>query len=186
MKQNIHIEQKRDNPSSTSPDFCHRARQVEIVSFVLNSEPCQVAVPSHWTLLELLRYAIGLTGSKQGCDKGDCGACTVRLNGQPVLSCITLALDATEQHIDTVEGLGMGGTPHPLQNAFEECGATQCGFCTPGMMMSAAALIENKQKAEQTNISRLEIATALGGNLCRCTGYRKILDAVERAWAEMS
>jgi len=179
-----HPSGRKQAPGVPAPaDLRAKSRQVEVVEFTLNDEPCQVAAPAHWTLLELLRYSLGLTGSKQGCDKGDCGACTVRLNGAPVMSCITLALHAHGNRVDTVEGLGVGGTPHPLQDAFDICGGAQCGFCTPGILMSAAALLERKQEAGEDELTRTEIAVALGGNLCRCTGYTKILDAVEHAWS---
>ncbi|GMU55728.1 MAG: oxidoreductase [Candidatus Xenobia bacterium] len=146
-----------------------------LCSFQLNGEQVQVAVPAHWTLLEALRYRLGLTGTKQGCDKGDCGACTVRLDGQPVLSCLTLASQVEGRRVDTVEGLG---GDHPLQRAFEACGAAQCGFCTPGMLMSAAAFLAS----EPAEVTRESISQALSGNLCRCTGYTKIIEAVEQAW----
>ena len=156
------------------------------VNFKLNGDACQVAAPAHWTLLELLRYSLGLTGSKQGCDKGDCGACTVNLNGHPVLSCISLALHAEGGEVQTVEGLSRPDRAHPLQDAFDKCGAAQCGFCNPGILMSAAHLIDRKRAANETKLTRHEIAEALSGNLCRCTGYTKILDAVEEAWGEMT
>ena len=143
----------------------------------VNGDPAEFAIEPATTLLEALRYRLGLTGSKQGCDKGDCGACTVLVDGQPVLSCLTLALMAQGQRITTIEGLAEGpGQPHPLQDAFDEKGAAQCGFCTPGMLMSATALLELNDDP-----SRAEIRAALGGNLCRCTGYTKIIDAVEAA-----
>jgi carbon-monoxide dehydrogenase small subunit len=128
------------------------------------------------TLLEALRYRLGLTGSKQGCDKGDCGACTVLLDGEPILSCITLALACEGHAITTVEGLAEAGRPSPLQDAFDRTGGAQCGFCTPGMLMSATALLRRNPSP-----SREEIQLALSGNLCRCTGYTKILEAVEDA-----
>lgn len=170
----------------------HRARQVAVVSMTLNGEPVQVGVPAHWTLLEMLRYHLRLTGTKQGCDKGDCGACTVTVDGRAALSCITLALHAEGREVVTVEGLGVGRA-HPLQDAFELCGAAQCGFCTPGMLMSAAAFFEAKrasfraddQAGEHAVVTRTEVANALGGNLCRCTGYTKILDAVQGAWSQV-
>jgi len=153
--------------------------------FHLNGEPVVTAVPSHWTLLELLRYQLGLYGTKQGCDKGDCGTCTVRLDGEPVLSCLTLALEVDGHAVETVEGLGVGGEPHPLQAAFARLGAAQCGFCTPGMLMSGAAYIDRLAVQDHPQVSRADIVAALGGNLCRCTGYTKILDAVEQAAREI-
>jgi len=152
----------------------------DIVSLRVNGDLHEVAVPTHYTLLETLRYGIGLTGSKQGCDKGDCGACTVWLDGVPSLACITPVHEAAGRDVRTVEGLAglrtPAGVPHPLQDAFDVCGAAQCGFCTPGILMSAAAPLE-----ENPAPSRREIQEALSGNLCRCTGYTKILDAVEMA-----
>lgn len=161
-----------------------RARRLALVHLTLNGEPATVAVPSHWTLLELLRYGAGLTGTKQGCDKGDCGTCTVRIDGQPSLSCITLALQAQGRFVETVEGLGVGGDPHPLQAAFARCGAAQCGFCTPGMLMSASAYLE-RVAMQEAPLTRQGIAEAIGGNLCRCTGYTKIVQAIEEAGREM-
>jgi aerobic-type carbon monoxide dehydrogenase small subunit (CoxS/CutS family) len=156
----------------------------DLIRITVNGDTHEAAVPTHWTLLETLRYAIGLTGSKQGCDKGDCGACTVWLDGVPTLSCITPVYEALEREVTTVEGLvGLRtppGVPHPLQDAFDVCGAAQCGFCTPGILMSAAALLE-----ENPAPTRAEIKVALAGNLCRCTGYTKILDAVEMAGGQM-
>ncbi|HYJ79907.1 MAG TPA: (2Fe-2S)-binding protein [Longimicrobiaceae bacterium] len=156
----------------------------DLLTLHVNGDTHQVAIPTHWTLLEALRYGVGLTGSKQGCDKGDCGACTLWLDGVPTLSCITPVHEALEKEVRTVEGLvGLRtpvGVPHPLQDAFDLCGAAQCGFCTPGILMSAAALLE-----ENTRPTRAEIREALAGNLCRCTGYTKILDAVEMAASRM-
>jgi len=174
--------------TAASPGFAEdatRARRVSLCSLHLNGEPMTMAVPAHWTLLELLRYRVGLTGTKQGCDKGDCGTCTLRLNGQPVLSCITLALEADGQSVETVEGLGVGGEPHPLQAAFVECGAAQCGFCTPGMLMSSAAWLDRIALEDAPDLSREAIAAMLGGNLCRCTGYTKIVEAVGMAAREV-
>ena len=151
------------------------------VSFVVNGDRRTVGVPSHWTLLETLRYGLGLTGSKQGCDKGDCGACTVLLDGVPTLSCITPVHEAEGRWVRTVEGLLRGpGEPHPLQAKFGEMGAAQCGFCTPGILCSAAALLERNPAP-----TREEIKDAISGNLCRCTGYTKIFDAIEAAAEEM-
>ena len=148
----------------------------EIVRLTVNGDRRDVGVPTHYTLLETLRYALGLTGSKQGCDKGDCGACTVILDGEPTLSCITPVWEAEGREVVTVEGLARGTEPHPLQDAFDLNGAAQCGFCTPGILCSAAALLEKRDDP-----TRDEIAQALSGNLCRCTGYTKIYVAVEEA-----
>ena len=147
----------------------------------VNGDPRECAVTPNTTLLEALRYGLGLTGSKQGCDKGDCGACTVLADGEPVLACITLVLASEGKRITTVEGLARGGTPHPLQSAFDVTGGAQCGFCTPGILMSAFALLEKDPRP-----TRDEIARALGGNLCRCTGYTKIFEAVELAAARLA
>ena len=149
-----------------------------VVHLRVNGDERAAGVPSHYTLLETLRYVLGLTGSKQGCDKGDCGACTVLLDGEPHLSCITPVLEAEGRAIRTVEGLAVAGRPHPVQDAFDLNGAAQCGFCTPGILCSAVALLERNDDP-----SRMEIREALAGNLCRCTGYTKIYDAVEAAAA---
>ena len=146
----------------------------------VNGDARESLVSPSTTLLEAIRYGLALTGSKQGCDKGDCGACTVLLDGEPVLACITLALACEERDVRTVEGLAERGVPHPLQDAFDVTGGAQCGFCTPGMLMSAAALLERNPSP-----TRDEIAHALSGNLCRCTGYTKILDAVEMAAGQL-
>ena len=152
----------------------------EIVCLTVNHDRCELGVPSHYTLLEALRYGLGLTGSKQGCDKGDCGACTVLVDGEPTLSCITPVLEAVGHEVVTVEGLASPTAPHPLQDEFDLHGAAQCGFCTPGILCSAAALLERT-----TEPTRDEIKDALAGNLCRCTGYTKIYDAIEAAAARM-
>jgi len=146
----------------------------------VNGDDRECAIAPATTLLEALRYSLGLTGSKQGCDKGDCGACTVLVDGVPALSCITLALACDGREVTTVEGLAERGRPHPLQDAFDRTGGAQCGFCTPGMLMSAYALLQRNASP-----TRDEISHALSGNLCRCTGYTKILDAVELAAAEL-
>src|SRR5690625_4374836 len=150
-----------------------------IVTLTVNGDRRQAGVPMHYPLLETLRYALGLTGSKQGCDKGDCGACTVLIDGEPVLSCITPVWEAEGREVLTVEGLASAAGPHPLQEAFGECGAAQCGFCTPGILTSAYALLQ-----KTLTPTRAEIRESLSGNLCRCTGYTKIYEAVARA-AEM-
>jgi carbon-monoxide dehydrogenase small subunit len=152
----------------------------ELVRFVVNGDPVEVAVEAGTTLLECLREELALTGSKQGCDKGDCGACTVLLDGRAVLACITLAHAVAGREVTTIEGLAEAGRLHPLQEAFDTEGAAQCGFCTPGMIMSAAALVE-----ENVQPTRDEVREALSGNLCRCTGYTKILDAVAKAAGEL-
>ncbi len=170
--------------NSATPIDPTRARRIALISLTLNGEPATIAAPSHWTLLELLRYSAGLTGTKQGCDKGDCGTCTVRIDGEPHLSCITLALEAQGRSVETVEGMGVGGEAHPLQAAFARGNAAQCGFCTPGMLMSASAYLE-RLAVEEGELTRQGIAEALGGNLCRCTGYTKIIEAVEAAGREM-
>ncbi len=148
----------------------------EVFTLHVNGERLEVGVPAHFTLLETLRYGLGLTGSKQGCDKGDCGACTVLLDGEAHLSCILPVPEAEGREIRTVEGIAGGPAPHPLQDAFDLCGAAQCGFCTPGILCSAYGLLR-----ENTEPTREEIADALSGNLCRCTGYTKIFDAVALA-----
>ncbi len=146
------------------------------LALTVNGDPVRVAVPPARTLLELLRYDLGLTGSKQGCDAGDCGACTVLVDGRPVLACLTLAVTVDGRAVETVESLARGPDLHPLQAAFVRHGAAQCGFCTPGMLMSAVALL-----AEVPRPSRDQVRHGLAGNLCRCTGYTKILDAVVAA-----
>jgi aerobic-type carbon monoxide dehydrogenase small subunit (CoxS/CutS family) len=136
-------------------------------------------------LLEVLRYRLGLTGSKQGCDKGDCGACTVLIDGKPVLACLSLAATVEGREVTTIEGLAPahvragGKGADPVQEAFDRCGALQCGFCQPGMILSSRALLN-----ENACPTREEIRHALSGNLCRCTGYTQILEAVELAVAE--
>jgi aerobic-type carbon monoxide dehydrogenase small subunit (CoxS/CutS family) len=149
----------------------------------VNGEPVQVAVQPHHTLLELLRYQLDLIGSKQGCDKGDCGACTVQIDGVPQLSCLTLALHAEGREVTTVEGLSLAhGGVHPLQDAFDRWDAAQCGFCTPGILMSAEALLRRMGRP----VTGQEVRAALAGNLCRCTGYTKIVDAVVDASERMA
>jgi aerobic carbon-monoxide dehydrogenase small subunit len=147
------------------------------VSLVVNGKPASAHVSGHTTLLELLRDYLGLVGTKNGCAEGDCGACTVIMNDQPVKSCLVLAVQANGATIGTVEGLaGLDGRLHPLQEAFIECGAVQCGFCTPGVLMAAKGLLDRNPAP-----TRQEIREALAGNLCRCTGYVKIFAAVELA-----
>ncbi len=147
----------------------------------VNGDPVEVAARDHETLLQVLRHRLGLTGTKQGCGLGACGACTVLLDGVPVLSCILLAADAEGREVTTIEGLARGGRLHPVQEAFLEAGAVQCGFCTPGMVLAAKALLDRDPRPDRGAIRR-----ALSGNLCRCTGYVKIVDAVERAAARLA
>jgi carbon-monoxide dehydrogenase small subunit len=150
------------------------------VRLKVNGEQREALVPVHHTLLEVLREDLGLTGTKHGCELGECGACTVLLDGRPVLACLLLPIECEGRDIVTVEGLATGGKLHPLQQAFLELGAAQCGYCTPGMLLAGAALL-----AENPSPKREEIAEGLSGNLCRCTGYLKIFEAVERAGARM-
>lgn len=145
---------------------------MRVLTLQINGDAVQVSAPDHWTLLEVLRYEVGLFGSKQGCDKGDCGACTVQLDGEPVLACLTLAIQAQGRNVRTVEDLA-GSELHPLQDSFDRWNAAQCGFCTPGMLLSAEALLRDNPKP-----TRDQVTDALGGNLCRCTGYTKIVDAI--------
>jgi carbon-monoxide dehydrogenase small subunit len=142
----------------------------------INGEWKKTEVTSAETLLHLLREKLGHTEVKDGCGKGDCGACAVLLNGKAVNSCLTLALQAHKQNVTTLKGIGTPENPHPLQESFIKHGAIQCGFCTPGMIISASALLD-----QNPSPSREEIKRAISGNLCRCTGYKKIVDAVQDA-----
>jgi aerobic-type carbon monoxide dehydrogenase small subunit (CoxS/CutS family) len=142
----------------------------------VNGEDHTVVFPTHHTLLEVLRERCHLTGTKHGCELGECGACAVLVDGQAVLSCLALAVDADGRKVETVEGLQEGNSLHPLQAAFADLGAAQCGYCTPGILMTAKALL-----AENPSPTTEEIRQALAGNLCRCTGYLKIIEAIE--WA---
>lgn len=151
-----------------------------LCALTVNGERHERAIAPAATLLEVLREDLGLTGSKRGCDGGECGACTVLVDGEPVLSCLTLALAVEGRTITTIEGVSTGGELHPVQRAFEEQGAVQCGFCTPGMVLSAKALLARNREP-----SREEVRLALSGNLCRCTGYGRIVDAVQLAAKRM-
>lgn len=151
------------------------------LSLQVNGEYHEILVAAHRTLLEVLREDLQLTGTKHGCELGECGACAVLVDGRPQLSCLVLPVEVQDFPIDTVEGLAKHGRPHPLQSAFAELGAAQCGYCIPGMLLTAKALLD-----EQPNPDRQAIREALAGNLCRCTGYMKILEAVELAAARMS
>jgi len=157
-------------------------RDVERVELTLavNGESTQVLVPVHNTLLEVLREDMGLTGTKHGCELGECGTCTVLVDGRPELSCLVLPIQIEGRAITTIEGMADGARLHPLQQAFAELGAAQCGYCTPGILLAARSLLEIN-----ADPSRDEIREALAGNLCRCTGYVKILQAVELAAKRM-
>lgn len=144
-----------------------------IISLTVNGEPVEAAVEPNTTLLKFLREDLGLTGSKHGCGLGDCGACTVIMDGAPVNSCLVLAVQAHGREVLTIEGLAVHGKLHPIQQAFVDKGAIQCGFCSPGMILSAKALLDDNPKPTET-----EIRTAVSGNLCRCTGYQKIVEAI--------
>ena len=144
------------------------------IRFILNRKSVELEVPPHWTLLKLLREKLGLTGTKEGCGIGECGSCTVLLDGVPVNACMVLAPKVEGKEVETIEGLGTRESLHPLQKSFIEHGAIQCGFCTPGILMSSKALLE-----EKSNPTREEIKEAISGHLCRCTGYHQIIEAIE-------
>ena len=146
---------------------------IKDIQFTLNDELIEVSVPVHKTLLEVIREDLKLTGTKEGCDAGECGACTVMIDGKPVNSCLTLAVEVDGRTVLTVEGLEKNGQLHPLQQAFLDVGAVQCGYCTPGMLMSAKFVLdENPDPTEE------QIRTAIEGNICRCTGYDRIVQAI--------
>jgi carbon-monoxide dehydrogenase small subunit len=145
----------------------------EIITLKVNTDQYEIAVKPNQTLLDVLRKNLGLTGAKRGCELGDCGSCTVIMNGKPVNSCLVLALEANNAVIETIEGLETPKGLHPVQQAFVDKGAIQCGFCSPGMILSSKHLLEhNPDPTEQ------EIREAIAGNLCRCTGYQKIVEAI--------
>jgi carbon-monoxide dehydrogenase small subunit len=148
----------------------------ERLRLTVNGEVHELLAPVNKTLLEVLREELGLTGTKHGCELGECGACTVLIDGEPVLSCLTLPVEVQEGAIETVEGLARGGRLDGLQVAFVELGASQCGYCSPGMLMSAKALLDRIELPDQE-----QIREGLAGNLCRCTGYLQIIEAVETA-----
>jgi carbon-monoxide dehydrogenase small subunit len=148
----------------------------QVLSFTLNGESVEALVQPYETLLDALRETIGLTGPKEGCGTGDCGACTVHLDGKPVASCLVLALQARGRSVLTIEGLSEDGVLHPLQDAFVRHGVPQCGFCIPGVLMAAAALLAEKPRPTED-----EIRYGIAGNLCRCTGYTKMLAAIGEA-----
>jgi len=147
---------------------------MKTIVLTINGERRELAVQGYRTLLDTLRNEAGLTGTKKGCDVGDCGACTVILDGKPVCSCLVLAVEADGARVQTIEGLGENGRLHPLQENFIQHGGAQCGFCTPGMLMMAKALLDaNPHPTEE------EIRFAIAGNICRCTGYTKIIEAIQ-------
>jgi aerobic-type carbon monoxide dehydrogenase small subunit (CoxS/CutS family) len=152
----------------------------ELITLQVNGERHDIAVSPHHTLLEVLREDMGLIGTKHGCELGECGACTVLVDGQPILSCLVLPVEVQDSEITTVEGLEQNGKLHPLQKTFAELGAAQCGYCTPGMLLSGAALLREHPQPTQEQIKE-----ALAGNLCRCTGYTKIYEAVDAAAERM-
>lgn len=149
-------------------------KETSTIKFVLNGKSVQIDVPPHWTLLRLLREKLGFTGTKEGCGIGECGACTVLLDGMPVNACLILVLKVDGREVQTVEGLGSRESLHPLQQSFIDHGAVQCGFCTPGILMSSKALLDRNPHP-----NRDEIKEGISGHLCRCTGYHQIIEAIE-------
>lgn len=148
----------------------------KLISLNVNGNDYEVAVLPNWTLTQVLREELDLMGTKEGCGMGDCGACTVILDGRPVNSCLVLAVQASGSKIETIEGVARGNKLHPVQEAFVSLGAIQCGFCTPGMILTAKNLLESNPHPTEH-----EIREAMSGNLCRCTGYQKIVEAVQEA-----
>ncbi len=155
-------------------------KQKAHISFTLNGELTEVAFAPHKTLLEVLREDLNLTGTKHGCELGECGTCTVLVNGRSILSCLMLGLDVEGREVTTIEGMAEDGKLHPLQHTFADLGAAQCGYCSPGFLLAAKELLDKEPPP-----TRDEIKEALSGNLCRCTGYIKIYEAVELAAAQM-
>lgn len=153
----------------------------ELITLRVNGESHEIAILPHHTLLEVLREDLGLIGTKHGCELGECGACTVLIDGLPVLSCLTLPVEVQESEITTIEGVEANGKLHPLQETFAELGAAQCGYCTPGILLSGIALLRDHLQP-----TRAQMQEALAGNLCRCTGYTKIYEAVEAAAQRMA
>lgn len=147
-----------------------------VITVEVNGRTHEVAVPPRRTLAEMLREDLDMTGTKQGCGEGECGACTVLVDGRPTSSCIMLAVEADGREVTTIEGVARNGELHPIQTAFIEAGAIQCGFCSPGMILSSKALLDRNPAP-----TAHEIRSALSGNLCRCTGYQKIVEAVDKA-----
>jgi carbon-monoxide dehydrogenase small subunit len=151
------------------------------LSFTVNGEPADALVEGYKTLLEVLREDLQLTGTKHGCELGECGACAVLMDGEPVLSCLVLGVECANRQVTTIEGLQGSRELHPLQDVFADLGASQCGYCTPGILVTAKALLDR-----QPNPTRDQIKEALAGNLCRCTGYLQIVDAVEESAARLA
>jgi len=151
------------------------------MTFKVNGEELEASFAPYKTLLEVLREDLDLTGTKHGCELGECGACAVLVDGEPQLSCLVLAVECEGRSVQTVEGLASGTTLHPLQAAFADHGGSQCGYCTPGMLMTAKALLD-----EEPQPSRERIRQAISGNICRCTGYNQIVEAIEAAAAELA
>jgi carbon-monoxide dehydrogenase small subunit len=152
-----------------------------IITLTFNNETHEIGVEPNQTLADVLRVELGLTGTKQGCGTGDCGSCTVILDGKPVNSCLVLALEANGGRVLTIEALETPDGLHPIQQAFVDKGAIQCGFCTPGMILTAKSLLDDNPRPNE-----LEIRKAISGNLCRCTGYQKIVEAIQEASSRMS
>jgi aerobic-type carbon monoxide dehydrogenase small subunit (CoxS/CutS family) len=163
---------------ATLPIESQKTSQIRIT---LNGEEMDVSFAPYKTLLEVLREDLGHTGTKHGCELGECGACAVLLDGKPVLSCLVLGLECDKKNVLTVEGLGSDGNLHPLQEAFADLGAAQCGYCTPAILVTAKALLDQNPRP-----NRNQIREAISGNLCRCTGYLQIFEAVEAAILEIA
>ena len=153
----------------------------QLIELSVNGEAYELAVEPQTTLLEVLRDYLGLTGTKEACGTGECGSCTVLIEGKPILSCLALAVDYPNKEIITIEGVSQGEKLTPVQQAFVDCGAVQCGFCTPGMILSASALLKKNPSPSEE-----EIRKALEGHLCRCTGYNKIVEAINTAARQMA
>ncbi len=147
-----------------------------MIKIFLNGEEYELSVRSNELLIDILRDRLDLTGTKEGCGTGDCGACTVLINGKPMNSCLTLAVEVNGKEVLTIEGMARGGKLHPIQKAFIDKGAVQCGFCTPGMILSAKALLDENPRPSEEEIKR-----GIAGNFCRCTGYKKIIEAIQMA-----
>lgn len=164
------------SPAGTVGSEARRSAPRRTLTLSVNGEIHEVTAPEHHTLLEVLREKLDLTGTKHGCELGECGACTVLVDGEPWLSCLALAADVEGREVTTVEGLGSSAQPDPLQTAFAELGAAQCGYCTPAMLVTTRALLDREPAPDRDTVKQ-----AIAGNMCRCTGYLKIFEAVELA-----